>query len=190
MYGLSKTRMTQEQLFITMLSVIPLTQPTSRATAIKGDFVTAFNGHRMWPEQHLQQLPEKNTREKKKSSFVTQCFIFQKTSLRCALETLLLGISFFSQAAYLSALVLDMILRAYLPSDQNFFPTCFFIKIIRAWNQLLFFFIAHNLCYFHQEQAAHFHVFFETFCLFIYSSASSKFMFWAQRSKKLQVKGN
>lgn len=139
MYGLSKTRMTQEQLFITMLSVIPLTQPTSRATAIKGDFVTAFNGHRMWPEQHLQQLPEKNTREKKKSSFVTQCFIFQKTSLRCALETLLLGISFFSQAAYLSALVLDMILRAYLPSDQNFFPTCFFIKIIRAWNQLLFF---------------------------------------------------
>lgn len=47
MYGLSKTRMTQEQLFITMLCVIPLTQPTSRATAIKGDFVTAFNGHRM-----------------------------------------------------------------------------------------------------------------------------------------------
>lgn len=82
---------------------------------------------------------QRRTRGKKKSSFVTQCFIFQKTSLRCALETLLLGISFFSQAAYLSALVLDMILRAYLPSDQNFFPTCFFIKIIRAWNQLLFF---------------------------------------------------
>lgn len=82
---------------------------------------------------------EEHEGKKKKSSFVTECFIFQKTGFRCASETLLLGIFFFHQAAYLSALVLDIILRAYLPSDQNFFPICFFIKIIRAWNQLLFF---------------------------------------------------
>lgn len=90
---------------------------------------------------------EEHEGKKKKSSFVTECFIFQKTGFRCASETLLLGIFFFHQAAYLSALVLDIILRAYLPSDQNFFPICFFIKIIRAWNQLLFFYYSQSLLF-------------------------------------------
>lgn len=131
-------RMTQKQLFISVLSVTPLTQPKPRA--IKGDFVTAFNGHRMWPEQHLQQLPERNTRGKK-SSFVTQCFIFQKIGFRCALETLLLGISFFHQLHIYQLCPRHDLIGVYLPSDQNSFPICFFIKIIRAWNQLFFLYI-------------------------------------------------